>query len=292
MNVLERFLISQSERHLQKYRGAQGRLRSDFLEQYHAYLPEIERQYARAGYWHGTGRYQYGRAREARDTKVDTHTVVNVLESIVDAGGLEARHQERWVTYNGKDVETVSVAPTRMHARLYSHIHLREGVWLEYVFGGTRFWVGFFVFLGILALSKKSNPERRAEIKLSLLITHMLAYGRTWAGAVCNLDKYIILPIWRIYDLRSDIEGNHGVLFGIKHEAIRGDGVFTLVKNLEVRIDRPLGLNDMTHVEVPLEHVEETKLLLEQKNISLPVIPLEFGELYCSQFPLTHLVHV
>jgi hypothetical protein len=294
MNVFKAFLVSRSEKHLQKYRGARGHMRAEFLNAYNLYLPDIEQCYAHAGYWHGTGRYQYYHARTSRYEDADAQRVRPIFESILDAGALTTHAQESWVSYDGQDLKTVSVAPTRMHARLYAHIHLQEGVWLEYIFGGTRFWIGFFIFLFLasLQLSRKAHSKKQARVRISLLSRNFYKYGRVWASAVCNLDKYKILPIWRIYDLRSDIAGNYGVLFGIKREAIQDDGVFPLVKNLELRINRAIQLSDMTHVEVPLENVEETKRLLLKKKISLPVIPLEFGELYCSQFPLTQIVHV
>lgn len=39
------------------------------------------------------------------------------------------------------------------------------------------------------------------------------------------------------------------------------------------------------------ENVLETEKLLEAKGVRLPVIPLEFGELYCSQFSFQKLVY-
>jgi hypothetical protein len=292
MSLFKNLLVARSERHLRKYRGPTNSPHGEFLRQYHSYLPLIERCYTHAGYWHGTGRYQYRHARESRYENSDSHCVANVFESILDAGALQTHRQELWVTHDGEFKETVSVAPTRMHARLYSHIHLREGVWLEYVFGGTRFWTGFFVLLGILQLVQRNQLDKRTSIKFGLLSKNIFAYGRVWASAVCNLDKYKISPLWRVYDLRSDIVGNHGVLFGIKHEATQHGDVFTIAQSLEVRVDHAIPLTDMTHIEVPLKHVEETKKLLEEKKISLPVIPLEFGELYCSQFPLSTLVQI
>lgn len=292
MNLFEQFLISRSERHLKKYRESAKRTSTEFLQQYNSYLPDIERVYTHASYWHGTGKYQYRHARGSRIEKIETPGVVNVLESILNSGALETHIQEHWVTHDGGLKETVSLAPTRMHARLYSHIHLREGVLLEYVFGGTRFWMGFFIFLAILQFSKKSSLDKWTSIHVMMFSKNFLSYARVWASAVCNLDKYSFLPLWKAYDLRSDIAGNHGILFGIKDEATQGSNMFTLSKNLEVRVDRAIKLNDMTHIEVPRENVEETKQLFARKNISLPIIPLEFGEMYCSQFPLIQLAHV
>lgn len=291
MNLFERVLFSRSEKHLRKYRDATKYMRADFLSQYYLYLPDIERCYKRAGYWHGTGRYHYHHANDSRYEEADAQRVVHVLESILDGGAL-TRHQDLWVKYEGQFKKTVSVAPSRMHARLYAHIHLRDGVWLEYVFGGTRFWMGFFVFLATFQLLARFTREERAFIQWTIFNKNTLKHARTWGSAIRNLSEFKFLPLWRAYDLRSDIAGNHAVLFGIKRDAIQGDGVLPTIKKLEVRVDHIIKLSDMTHVEVPLENVEETKQLFALKKISLPVIPLEFGELYCSQLPLTKLVYV
>lgn len=290
MGIAEKFLLARSERHLRKYRESAKHLRDDFLRQYQSYIPELERCYAEAAYWHGTGRYHYHHANDSRYEEADSNRIMHVLESILDSGAI-ARHQDLWVTYNGQLKKTVSVAPTRMHARLYAHIHLREGVWLEYVFGGTRFWIGFFIFLAMLHLRNIFDAHKREFVKLTLLNKDSFKHFRTWGSAVRNLDQFKILPIWRAYDLRSDISGNYAVLFGIKRSAIRSDGVLPFIKDLEIRVEQDINLRNITHIEVPLENMEETKRLLAEKAISLPVIPLEFGELYCSQFSLRKLAH-
>ncbi len=291
MDLPERLLISRSEKHLQKYRDAAKCMRADFLRQYHSYLPEIERCYQRAEYWHGTGRYHHYYADHSRYEDVDTKRVVNVLESILEDGAL-TKHEDLWVRFDGQLKKTISLAPSRMHARLFAHIHLREGVWLEYVFGGTRFWMGFFLILALWQMFTKRGQKVRAFAKLALFNKNSLKNIRAWGSAICHLDGYPILPLWRAYDLRSDISENYGVLFGIKREAIQGDGLVPFVKGLETRVDHEIKLSDMTHIEVPFENVAETKRMLAAKNVFLPVIPLEFGELYCSQFPLTKLVHL
>ncbi len=292
MDLPERLLVSRSEKHLQKYRDAAQRMHAEFLQQYYSYLPEIERCYEQAGYWHGTGRYHYYHANDSRYENVDASRVENVFESILEKGAL-TKHQDLWVKYGGQLKMTVSIAPSRMHARLYAHIHLREGVRLEYVFGGTRFWMGFFIFLASWeVLTRYWSSDAQEFVKWTIFNKKTLKHARAWGSAICNLDKYKILPLWRAYDLRSDIPGNHSVLFGIKREAIRGDGVLPLIKRLEVRVDHVIKLSDMTHIEVPLENIEETKRILATKNVSLPVIPLEFGEFYCSQFSLTKLARM
>jgi hypothetical protein len=291
MNLPKRLLVSRSEKHLQKYRDAAKAIRPEFLQEYLSHLSLIKTCYAQAGYWHGTGRYHYYHANDSRYEDADGKRLVSVFESILKDGAL-TRHQDLWVRVDGQFKKTVSVAPSRMHARLYAHVHLREGVWLEYVFGGTKFWTGFFIFIAAMEILPQFGRQEWGFIKQTVFSTYFLKHARTWASAICNLDKYAILPFWRAYDLRSDIAGNHAILFGIKRSAIQDDGILPFMKKVEVRVGERISLSDMTHVEVPLTNVAETEQLLAQNNITLPVIPLEFGELYCSQFPLTKLAYV
>ncbi len=289
MRILEEFVLTRSERHLERYRNAARGIRVGFREEYESFLPQIERSYREAGYWHGTGRYHYWRRGDARYKIVGADSMADVVESILRNRAITS-HQDLWTATKEQHGATVSVAPSRMHARLYAHAHLRDGVWLEYVFGGTRFWMGYFLALMGQDLFFTQSRAERQLISRIVFNRSSLQHFRTWASSIRNLDQYRILPLWRAYDLRSDIPGNYAVLFGIKRSAIHGDGVLPCLKKVEIRIDRPISLDDVTHVEVPFANVEETRALLATHAMSLPVIPLEFGELYCSQFPLSSLV--
>jgi hypothetical protein len=289
MSVFENLILDHGEKHLAKYRQSAVYARAEFLREYESYLPEIQRYYTEAGFWHGTGHYHYLNANDSRYENAAKDRVLNIFESILAKGGL-SNHEDLW--YNdGQSIKTVSVAPLRMHARMYAHIHLLEGVWLKYVFGGTRFWMGIFIALAAKELCTKLTKQKRSFLKQALFNKKSFRSFRIWASAVRNCDEFRILPLWRAYDLRSDIPGNHAVLFGIKRSAIQGEGVIPFIKNFEIRVARSISLDEMTHVEVPIENVAAIKKLLETNGVRLPVVPLEFGELYCAQFPFQKLVY-
>lgn len=289
MQLVNRFVIYRSEKHLERYRDGARNADREFLAQYRSYLPHIQRCYAEAGFWHGTGRYHYIRTNDTRYEQNGTERLVDVLTSIALNGGLVG-HEDLWITPDGAPRKTVSLAPHRMYSRLFAHLHLREGVWLKFVYGGTRFWTGLIAFLSIRELLRNAEWS---FMRKTLADPKFIRHARTWASAIRDLTPYKrVLPVWRAYDLRSDIDGNYGMLFGIKREAVQSDDTLPCLKNFEIRTPGSVSIADMTHVEVPLEHVEETVKLLSEQGIALPVIPLEFGELYCSQFPLTKLIHV
>jgi hypothetical protein len=290
MTALQRLIFWHCENHLAPYRNA-ARIVENETPAYGPYLPLIKQQYANATYWHGTGRYHHGHASGSRYEKSGDENIIDVLESILKDGCLAA-HKDVWVKVRGEFAKTISLAPSRMHARLYAHIHLYEGVWLKYVFGGTKFWMGFFILLGLREL-RRVRRENSREIAYNLRPgREMFRQARAWGSAIRNLDAIKILPLWRAYDLRSDIRGNHPVLLGIRGSVARNASAMPIFSNIEVRLRGSIPLSQVTHIEVPLEYVGAAGTLLERHGVNLPIIPLEFGELYCSQLPLMKLAHV
>jgi len=289
MSAIRTLILSHSEKHLARYRENAKVVKEEVGEEYRSYLPLLEICYARAKYWHGTGHYHYQHPGDSRYGTVHSTRTINVLDSILEIGGL-ANHQDLWVRTNTR--KTVSLAPSRMHARLYAHIHLFEGVWLKYVFGGTRFWMGFFFYIAVSDIVSQISRGQLNFIRQVALNKNFFKQFRTWASALRDLTEFKTLPMWRAYDLRSDIKGNHPILFGIKKEGAEGEKVMPFLRRFEVRVTENIPLKHFTHIEVPQAHVEEVRAALNIKGISLPVIPLEYGELYSSQFSLKKLAYV
>ena len=62
---------------------------------------------------------------------------------------------------------------------------------------------------------------------------------------------------------------------------------------LHPRVDLTSHTNNVkhfTHIEVPLAHVVKTEKFLLEKGITLPVLPMEYGELVSSKMPLKKLL--
>lgn len=289
MTLFEQFVVWRGEKHLARYRHTATGVSSQLKHTYQSHLPDMQQRYMQAAYWHGTGRYHYYNPNDSRYEGVKSEHVVDVLESIVARGGLSA-HQDLWVRINGAPLKTVSLSPTRMHSRLFAHVHLCDGEWLEYVFGGTRFWTGILFALVVKDLVSHTSSSRRNMLKQAMCSGSFLQNAYTWAGAVRN-RRDTLPPVWRAYDLRSDITGNHPVLFGLKKEATRTTGAIPFLQQLEVRVPGLIPLEHFTHVEVPQARVEEVRSLFLSNHISLPVIPLEVGELHCSNMPLSKLIY-
>lgn len=90
----------------------------------------------------------------------------------------------------------------------------------------------------------------------------------------------------------SDIESNYPLLIGIAKGTREVIDTMPLARAVEVRSLQPVMLKDFTHIEVPLEKVKETEEFLKIKGISVPVLPLEFVDIYLANVPLKNLAYV
>ena len=89
----------------------------------------------------------------------------------------------------------------------------------------------------------------------------------------------------------SDIPGNYPLLFGIAGNDLDLVGTIPLVHAVEARSLSPVRLENITHLEVPLANVEETRKLLNEKDIQVPVIPLEYADAHMSGIALQELAY-
>jgi len=176
-----------------------------------------------------------------------------------------------------------------MHSRLFADINQNEHEALEYALGTTKFWLHLFLLLVAVELVAKLPRTERGYIRQTFS-RRFLKQLRTWAGSIRQSGEVKTSNLLRAHQWRSDIPGNHRLLLGIKKDTV-DEGLLPFLTRFEVRAPGPIGLERCTHVEVPLKHVGEVKKLLRERRVSLPVIPLEFGELYLSGRPLRDLVY-
>ncbi|MBI3980760.1 HD domain-containing protein [Candidatus Microgenomates bacterium] len=257
------------------------------IPEYKKQLPEIEQLYAIAGLWHGTGRYQY------RDGKK-----IDVLEGIILHGGLMPS-QDGWDPATG-EVNRVSTADSRMYARLYAGMYFEEGHELANPCGDTKLWVNYF--MSSLAMSAGMEVLREFVPITKLLLTkgkHFWSelqkkYGFNLAK---NADRWMgkvtkgKMPILNLFTVGSDISGNYPILIGIKEVPFVSAATSKSIKKHERRTATPIGLDDITHIEVPIENVPETKTFLHAKGRDdIPVVGMEFGEEYCRGVAFSKLV--
>jgi hypothetical protein len=282
---LEDVILKQAEKKLLPYR-----IRGDALqnEEYQSWLPHIREAYARATYWHGTGRYHYSYEGESRYESVNGKELLDVLDSIIRHDGLTPHH-DPWIDSGGN---TVSLGTVRMHSRLFARAHLYEYDDLLYELGSTKFWVrlyAYFLLVWLLADLRSCRQILRTIFRRS-------AYRnfQTWASALRKPQGKRVVRIKDLIEakiLNSDINGNYPILIGIAKGTLEVIDTIPLTHRVEVRSLNSITVKDFTHVEVPLARVEETNAFLNNKDISLPVLPMEFVDIYLKDTPLKALAY-
>ena len=90
----------------------------------------------------------------------------------------------------------------------------------------------------------------------------------------------------------TDIEGNYPVLIGVVAGAKDLIETTSIAHKVERRSLKPITLQQFTHIEVPLQNIAETEKVLKDQGVSIPVLPLEFGDIYLADQPLDKLAYL
>jgi hypothetical protein len=224
--------------------------------------------YPEASYWHGTGRYKYTKDGD----------IVDILKGMIAEGGV-IPHDDDWDWKLGK-IQSISLARSRMYARLYAGMYMPDGKRIEHEYGPRWLWFHYFVDTArIAAILEHFSPY-------GLLTDYQYKLTR-WARKITVEPRR---KLFSVFKNGTDIEHNYPILIGIRGTAIQplvGARVFNLH---EARSASPIGFKDMTHIEVPQAYVAETTALLRDAGIQTPVIPIEDGETYCREFSFFALV--
>lgn len=282
---LENLILKQMEKKLLPYR-----IQAEFIrpDEYRVWLPRIQASYVKATYWHGTGRYHYRYQGATRYESVSTDGVLDVLDSIIRHDGLTP-HKDPWIDSGGK---TVSLGTVRMHSRLFARIHLYEHDTLLYELGSVPDWVHLYTRLLLLWLV--TNMGSCKQFLKSLLRRSTYRDLQSWVGAIRRPKDGKVISLSHFINGKSpdsDIEGNYPILFGIAGGMLEVMDTVPLTHAVEVRSLRPVTLKDFTHIEVPLANVRETEELLRSRGVSLPVLPLEFVDVYLKDASLRDLAY-
>lgn len=227
-----------------------------FLEQSRN-SPEIEK----SQFWHGTGRYQYD----------SNGKIIDVFTQMLDDGGL-VPHLDLYDLSH--PMTTVSLANDRNYALLYADMHSTNPEALErnmlkheavdkYIKDvkreAIRWYLGEFGFLRTVHMGLKMRKN--------------LAVDNRWSKKI-NRDEPSIAAS---FVAGSDIPGNYPVLLGVSQISSQTVIAPYLAKH-EVRTNEVIPMSAINHIEVPDEHIKETRKLLRNHRLLTPVISLEAGE--------------
>lgn len=248
--------------------------------EYKKYKPMIERVFKQTHYWHGTGRFHYQYLGESKYHSGVSDMKVDVLMSVIKRGGLQPQY-DFWT-----GLKTVSFTRNRIYARAYAEFHQFEQTPVSYVYGTTGFWFWILgtkqAFTGNLLLNIKSVNSGYKDK------TFLNNFSR-WASYVQNHPIKQAVSFFTFYKLRSSIRNNYGIVIGINNKRIKEVHYNPTVERFESRCTHQIKFEDMTHIEVPLRNVKETENILRNNKISVPVISMEYCEMYCNLIEFSKL---
>ncbi len=285
---LEQFIIKKAEKRLLSYRTQAESVKREKAVGYQQHLPQISRLYKRATHWHGTGRYHYQHQKDSRYEEVCEDKVIDILDAILESDGLKP-HVDPWIDSGGK---TVSLATVRMHAKAFARIHTYERDILLYELGSIKYWLRLYFLLLLIWFG--SNFRTHLTLIRTLFRPSFFQDIQSWSSAIRKPNKKKVVSILNIFrgDVPvSDIAGNYPILIGIVIESENLIDTIPLTNKVEKRSLKLIKLSQFTHIEVPLQKIAETKKILEKRGISLPIVPLEFGDLYLANQPLETLAY-
>ena len=284
---LERFILRKAEKKLRPYREQAELVKQEKAAEYQEYLPEITRLYSQTTHWHGTGRFRYERMKDLDGARGSA--VFDVLAGIINSNGLQP-YRDPWIDSGGS---TVSLATIRMHSRTFARVHACEKSIFLYELGSIKFWLRLYFVLLFVWLC--TDRQAQSTVVRGLLRHSFFRDLRIWESAIRRPDtkkKVSILNVFQREILLTDIEGNYPVLIGVVAGAKDLIETTSIAHKVERRSLKPITLQQFTHIEVPLQNIAETEKVLKDQGVSIPVLPLEFGDIYLADQPLDKLAYL
>lgn len=291
MGILGNYFLRTKEEKLKNFKYESLKEdRNGIFATYQEYLPLIKKCYEEDLYWHGTGRYHYEYDMNSREKEADQGNVFDVLESIIDRKAILA-HRDLFLNFENQTAKTISLTPCRMYARCYAEIHQYELDPLKYEYGSVSFWISVIVPIQLVAVLR-NNPVRVYGPHIKKIIGNIKGFKkiRGWISTFRKDSREKKFSLLNIDKIRSDIEGNHGILIAFKKEMIKTTPFDKGMERFEARACGDIPFDALSHMEVPVANLEEIKNFLGSKKIMIPVIPIEYGERYCNNYRLPYLI--
>ena len=241
------------------------------IQEYSANKDYIADLYKKTAYWHGTGRMQYKNGN-----------VVDILESLITAKGL-VPEKDKFDLGKGEMTST-SITNRRMYASLYAKMHDTNDAQLAYEYFPKKFWSN--VYLAVVG--RLAGNELFSGTTVIDKVKMGIKFANNWRNWFKKIMRHPPLKP-SLSKARSDIPGNYPVLLGI-NDSVSTTSASDYISAYETRVDKPIPIDSITHIEVPLSQMGRTIDFLKKKGVTLPIIPMEYGEIFSSQFtPRQHV---
>ncbi len=289
MPILRDRIIRRNASRFEKYKHESlVRVQKEEPELYKAFLEkkeELRILLQDAHYWHATGRYQYQHNGGSKYEGVNHSNIKDVLSELIDKGGLQPRY-DPWFEKYVHSPYSLSLANQWCYDKLYAHYHQDEQKQLQFEIAPIYFWYHVFIWIQL--------TEHYCKFMFGFLILYTFSnklqkQGKTWMSTFrSDLNKK--WPFWKILTAQSDIKGNYGLLCAIS-EDIKTMPIMKIGRFFETRTIESIPFSKLKFIAVPYANVSETQEILREKNIQLPIVPLEFIELFMMDFTLRELFY-
>lgn len=237
---------------------------------------KIKKLYDKKLYWHGTGRYRYIHNYE---TEEDSTRVDDVLKGILEDSGILPLVKDPWMKSNNKFLVTISLAKIRFYAAVYAFMNLQEGEDI-YKYGSRLLWL--FVIDVINFIDNPLDVLKHLFIFTFKIGNKKLRRYQSKSRSYSKLKNFgtFFLQLFYMAAMRSDIEGNYPIIVAVKTENLSFVEINSGFDYYEARVDESISLKDISHLEVPRMNLEETRTLLKDYSVNIPVIAIEDAELF------------
>lgn len=245
------------------------------------YFLHINEIYSNNVIFHGTGLYAYKRP----DLSVYS-PLVYILRD-----GLQPMVDD-WIT--GNPMHSISLA-NRPHAGFYANMNRSPEHSTQWFYGSPEMWFLYFTAHNLVDAHRNIGERPLADMySFRSMIFDDSTKLRNWFSQKNPNLKSNLMP-WEklstILTTSSNIPGNFPVNIGVNYQTL----TFTQLPNgfpHELRSLNPIGLEHITHIEVPYSAIEQVKRLVGYFSRDIMVIPIEATELYMAlEMPIDMLTY-
>ena len=275
----------------------------EIRKQFESQCAGIKKLLGQSAYFHGTGAFHY---KNLGASKYDgtTDEINDSLRSFLTNGIVPQfdLFNEEWT----KAGRSISLTKLPIYARIYASLYLNENEKLDYEYGSRAFWwrllLTRMVVQGVTDpdLMTKAfmdrakrifNPKGCPDIVQRKKRKHQ--QSRAWTSGFRKDDQAADSPlhVFRTMETgKSDIPGNFPVIIGMRSEGVLLLPIkYEAVKSYEYRTDRVIDPANFTHLQVPINKVEEVRKRVKELGLQIPVVPIEFVEIINSDTSIKQL---
>lgn len=254
---------------------------------------EIETILQNTEFYHGTGRYAYEIINESKYEGTSNQTT-DILEKILTEGINPNKDLFNDDLFLEASKNTISLSKNRTYAKLYAMLFMDQNQKLDFQFLSQKFlWFMFLLLISKKILFKTSGKFlKKSFLKRLESKSKPKSYDvNLWSSTFRNDNKYKGKSLSLLLNGNSTIHENYPVVLGVKRNQIQTLNLDNKphFKIFESRTDQSILPEKISHIQVPFKKIDETQILISKFDLEIPILPLEYLELYNFHLRLSQL---